>query len=99
MFKSQSDSEFPIEPLKRQSIHQRFHPYYYQGRKGTLFNFGKRIGIKITKIEKRDDYLVLTLSERKSDEKINLQSFWNQIEFDYYSIRSSEGWVIKFSKK
>lgn len=77
----------------------RFHPYYYQGRKGSLYLDDKRSNIKIVKIDKNDEELVLTVTSKKSAKKIELRSFWDQIEFDYYSICNLKDWRILFSKK
>ena len=76
----------------------RFHPYYYQGRKGTLITENRK-KVKIVKIEKNEFELILTLSINKSTDKIELKCFWDQINFDYYSISNSKDWKITFSKK
>ena len=77
----------------------RFHPYYYQGRKGSYYNSdGKRTNIKIVKIEKNEQDLILTITVKLEDTRLELKSSWENIEFDYYSIRNTH-WKIKFTKK
>ena len=75
----------------------RFHPYYYQGRKGSYYKSDKRISIKITKVEKSDDELQLTISGRQKN-KIQLKAYWDQVVFDYYSIYCPT-WKINFPRK
>lgn len=78
----------------------RFHPYYYQGRKGSYYNSdGKRFNVKIVKVEKNDDELILTITGKSTENRLELQSSWEDVEFDYYSIRCLQNWKLKFSKK
>jgi len=77
----------------------RFHPYYYQARRGSLYIDNKRSNIKITKIEKADSELILTLIGKKSDQKVILKGFWEDVTFDYYSISHVHKWKISFPKK
>ena len=77
----------------------RFHPYYYQGRKGSLYLDEKRTIIKIAKIDKKDEKLILTLSGKKTGNRIELKCFWDDLEFDYYSIQNPHTWKIIFPKK
>lgn len=78
----------------------RFHPYYYQGRKCSYYNSeGKRFNVKIVKVEKNDDDLILTIAGKSAENRLELQSLWENVEFDYYSIHCSQNWILKFSKK
>lgn len=101
MSKSHSENKFSLNYSENPSNHiikLRFHPYYYQGRKGSYYKSDKRTSVKITKIEKTEDELILTITGRKNDDKIILKSYWDQISFDYYHI-SCPDWKINFPKK
>ena len=103
MSKSNADEHFFYDNLTNTPNMQvkklRFHPYYYQGRKGSFYKSDKRVGVKITKIEKKDEELVLLISGKLDDNKIELKCSWKDIEFDYYTISCPRQWKIKFSKK
>lgn len=101
MSKGAYKPESVVDNLSDQSTSQtkklRFHPYYYQGRKGSYYLSDKRTSVKVTKIEKNDDELVLTITGRQKD-KIQLKGYWEDIEFDYYSI-SCPSWKVNFPRK
>ena len=78
----------------------RFHPSYYQSRRGSFISMDdpeKRVPIRIQKLQKNQDYLTLFLV-KKSGERFNLSVNWHQIDFDYFEIKSID-WLIKLSKK
>jgi len=103
MSKSHPEEQLAVDHLKTiNNSHLkklRFHPYYYQGRKGSLYIEDKRSIVKITKIDKQDEELVLTLSGKKHDNRLQLKCYWDNIEFDYYSIKNTPTWKIVFPKK
>lgn len=102
MSKSNIDENILFNDLNNNSQVKklRFHPYYYQGRKGSYYNsLGKRVNVKVVKIEKSEIELVLTITGNLENHKLKLRSSWTDLEFDYYSIRCMQDWKIKFTKK
>jgi len=80
--------------------HHRFHPSYYQSRKGSFISKDdpeNRVPIRIQKLQKKQDCVSIYLA-KKSGERINLSVNWHEIDFDYFEIKSND-WLIKLSKK
>jgi hypothetical protein len=78
----------------------RFHPSYYQSRRGSFVTNNKhdqRIPIRIQKIQKNREDVVLFLA-KKTGERFELTSDWSKLDFDYFEIKSPS-WIIKLSKK
>ncbi len=100
MSKVNTDEHLVFDDQKPLVKKLRFHPYYYQGRKGSYYNHsGKRVNIKIVKIEKNENELILTITGKFENKKVELRCPWSNLEFDYYSIRCLQDWKIRFAKK
>ena len=100
MSKAKTDEKLVFESKDSLVKKLRFHPYYYQGRRGSYYDkFGKRVAIKIVRIDKDDEELILTITGKFEDKKMELRCPWIDLEFDYYGIRCLQDWKIKFAKK
>lgn len=100
MSKAKVDEKVVFESNNTLQKRIRFHPYYYQGRRGSYYDqLGKRITIKIVRIDKDEQELILTITGKFENKKMELRCPWVDLEFDYYTIRCLQDWKIRFAKK
>ena len=101
MSKSHKKPEDSFQNLNEQVKRLRFHPYYYMGRKGIFYDKkGKRFQIKIVKLYKDISNLEIYFQERKRlGQKFKVSIKWENVDFDYYTIKTINEGLFKFSQK
>lgn len=96
------DTTFKNTPPEILRKRLRFHPTYYQSRKGSFFTGTdeERRSVKVQSLDKTSEGVEIRLADKKSGEQIEITSEWRSLEFDYYVIQNeSEGWMLKLSRR